>query len=118
MLKKMIAIPAGAARPGLPLRYEVKVGDKWILTGGWVQKAVKTGENQITVTVKHWKTGEVFTNVLGADWKIQIHLVALVNQGHTGSLTLWPTYDNVTLMQQRRNTWITEFNAAAVGTEF
>jgi hypothetical protein len=90
-LKKHLRIPAAGATKGLPVSYSVKVDGKWILTGGTVQDAVKTGENEITLTIRHYKTGETHTNALPGNAEIYVHMVALVNQGLVGSLTLWPT---------------------------
>jgi hypothetical protein len=115
---KYLHTSASAIRTGLPVQYEVKINDKWVLTGGTVQAAVKTAENEITVTVKHWKTGETFTNTLKAHWAIRLHMVALVNANHVGTLTLWPTKDNLAVMQLRTYNWTIAFASAAVGTEF
>jgi hypothetical protein len=90
-LKKFMEIPAAGAIKGLPVSYSVKVDGKWILTGGTVQDAVKTGENKITLTIKHYQTGEIHTNTLPGNAVIHVHMVALVNQGLVGTLTLWPT---------------------------
>lgn len=117
-LTKYLMTTAAAIRPELPVRYELKIDGKWVLTGGWVQDAVKTGDDEITVTVKHWKTGDTHTNVLKASWKIQIHLVALVNKNHAGSMTMWPTADQVKNVQQRADGWTTVFQSVPVGTAF
>lgn len=90
-LNKYLMTTAAAIRPGVPVRYDLKINGKWVTTGGFVEEAIKTGDDEITVTVTHYKTGVRHTNVLRASWKIQIHMVALVNMNHVGTLTLWPT---------------------------
>lgn len=117
-LTKYLMTTAAAIRPELPVRYEIKIDGKWVLTGGWVQSAVKTGDDEITVTVKHWKTGETHTNVLKAHWKIQIHLIALVNKGIAGSMTMWPTGDQITAVRSGLVACRDKFPAVEVGTEF
>lgn len=116
--KKFLQVPAAAARKGLPFSYAVEVDGKIILTGGEVQRAVKTGDNEITVTIRHYKTGEIHTNALAPDRVAYIHMVALVNKGISGSLTLWPTgpqYGDAKFaaLAQRE-----AFKGLPVGTEF
>lgn len=67
MPKQTLRLSASAARPGLPLGYYVKIDDKHVWTAGVVTKAVKTGPDEITVTIRHYRTGESHTNVLRAN---------------------------------------------------
>lgn len=62
-----LQLTAAHARPGLPINYYLRVDGKKVYTGGFVTKAVKTGDEEITVTIKHYKTGEVHTNAMHAD---------------------------------------------------
>lgn len=116
--KKFVTIPAAGARKGLPVTYTVDVNGKEIVTGGFVQKAEKTGDNEITLTIEHYKTDEIFTNTLRDSRKIAVHMVALVNHGITGTLTLWPTiHDRQQVKVAAWAQWDT-FKKSALGTTY
>lgn len=110
--RKYIKTTAAALRAGLPVSYEITVDGKQILTGGYVQEAVKTGLHEITVTVQHKKTGEIHTNVLDSRQTVLINMLVLVNKNQVGTLTLWPTLKDNQNMAHRAAKWAEGFEIA------
>lgn len=79
MAKGFLNLTASHARPGLPVNYYVKIEGKKVWTGGFVTKAVKTGKHEITVTLRHWKTGAEFTNILRDGKAIWLHKATMAD---------------------------------------
>ena len=113
MPNHLLLLPACAARPGLPVSFYIKIDDKKIWTGGWVTKAVKTGDDEITVTIKHWKTGELHTNVLRANKSTWLHKPAMAKANP--HLFTTPTQCAVTTMAITNGA--AYFQVAEIGAE-
>lgn len=113
MSKHHLLLPACAARPGLPINFYVKIEDKQVYTGGFVAKAVKTGADEITVTIKHWKTGELHTNTLRANKSVWLNKAAMYNANP--DLFTTPTQCAVTTLAITNGA--AYFQAAEIGTE-
>lgn len=74
-----LGLTAAHARPGLPINYYIKIDGRDVYTGGFVTKAVKTGDDEITITLEHQKTGELHTNVLHANETIGLHKATMAH---------------------------------------
>jgi hypothetical protein len=109
------AIRAAAVRAGLPVNYLITVNGKEIETRGFVQSAVKTGDTEITITIKHYKTGELHTNTLHAGQRVLVHMSALVNAQAQGSLTLIPGAQDYQALRTVSEQRIASFREAVVG---
>lgn len=113
MPKHRLHLAACAARPGLPISFYIKIDDKHVWTGGFVTKAVKTGPDEITVTIKHWKTGELHTNVLRANKSTWLNKSAMFKANP--HLFATPTQCAVTTLAITNGA--AYFQVAEVGTE-
>jgi hypothetical protein len=75
------AVIAAAIRPGYKIGFVVHVDGKEILSRGEVFGFRRVGHDKAEITLMHFKTGSLFTNVLPANAPVVLLSIQLDEQG-------------------------------------